>query len=36
MPVLCLAADECFVNFHNAAEFGFRFDQSGAIDAFRT
>jgi hypothetical protein len=30
MPVLGFAADEGFVNFHNAAKLGFRFDQSRA------
>jgi hypothetical protein len=30
MPVLCLAADERFVNFNDAAQLGFRFDQGRA------
>src|SRR5260370_18676253 len=30
MPVLGLAADECFVNFDDAAKLGFGFDQSSA------
>ena len=30
MPVICLAADECFVHLNDAAQLGFRFDQSGA------
>ena len=29
MPVLGLAADECFINFDDAAELGFGFDQGG-------